>query len=533
MGQGSDLPNINPEINREERKRGGLAALLLRLGIGSEAGGGAGGGFGGLLGAGAGGGLLATKAGIIGLVLVGSTVAGSLGVVAYKVFGPTSSDRDDASFSQLFAPKPKDAAGASGQGSSNSASGSANGASQSLQYLVDANSKGGASSQDQSAQSAAAAPASAAASAAPPLKNDNISGSTAAKLKTDHKIGELSKGAASGSGGTASAPGGSNNASLLANAKGGSLAGMGGSRGAALSSISAARSRALGGGAVGQAAAAHGNQIGAASSFAAGRTYDGSSAGPSQEGPGMSSGRGAPGSAADAAPPVNPGGGQQNSFGDVPTATGANVTPWQAAINTAMLAVMGAAALLYFAMKIAKMKMASAAMTKTIICILAGIAAGLGAFVISLGARIGGGAYGQQAQGGLLALAGGCLMATAAAAIYGAVTAKPDGPPVKSGDPINPKDPSAGSYDDSSALKKNATADQDALANAMGKNTQLLMICCGGAALAATVGAYLLPKNSYSPGLFQNGRPPDWDNGYHPAQSSNMPSEKILDRYLV
>jgi len=137
MGQGINFPKINPEVNREEKKRSGLAGFLYRLGIGSQAGEGVGGvgGMGGLGGAGSwggllgSGGLLATKAGLIGLILVATTVAGSLGVVAYKLFGPTAADRGDASFSRLFAPKPQNAAGAAGNG----ASASANGASKSLQ----------------------------------------------------------------------------------------------------------------------------------------------------------------------------------------------------------------------------------------------------------------------------------------------------------------------------------------------------------------------------------------------------------------
>ena len=69
MSQENNLPNIKPEVNREEKKKSGLAALLLRFGIGSEAGTGAAGtgALGNLLSAGVSGGILATKAGIIGL----------------------------------------------------------------------------------------------------------------------------------------------------------------------------------------------------------------------------------------------------------------------------------------------------------------------------------------------------------------------------------------------------------------------------------------------------------------------------------
>ena len=136
--------------------------------------------------------------------------------------------------SQLFAPKPKDEQGSSGK--DGSASSASNGASRSLQYLADANAKGQAAPQDQAAQSASAsaADASASAPAAPPMKNGNNLAGATAKLKTDHKIGVL--GSASGSGGTASVPGGGNNASSLL-AKGGSLASMGASRGGGLGAV--------------------------------------------------------------------------------------------------------------------------------------------------------------------------------------------------------------------------------------------------------------------------------------------------------
>ncbi|MCX5795706.1 MAG: hypothetical protein NTY77_09455 [Elusimicrobia bacterium] len=545
MGQETDLPKINPEVNREEKKRSGLAALLFRLGIGTEAGGGAAGlgavggggagGLGGLLGAGISGGLLATKAGIIGLILVGTTVAGSLGVVAYKLFGPTAADRSDASFTSLFAPKPQNQAGAGGQDSS----ASANGASKSLQFLVDANSKGQAAPQEQAAPEAAAAPAAPSASAAavpPPLRNDNVGGSTIAKLKMDHKIGDLTKGATSGSGGSVSLPaagGPAGNASLLAKANRGNLGANTASHGA--SGLQALRSgRALGSsGVVRQLSAVHHDQKGATSSMGAGRTYDGNTAqaaSPSAESPSA-----AQEGAHDRNPSVNPSGGgsPDSQFGSsVPAVTGKNVTPWQAAINTAMMLVMASAMILFMASKIGSMQGLSLGLAKAIIILLAIIAAALAAKVVSLGAEIGGGKFGQQLQGQMLALAGGCLIATSAVLIVSAAGAKAEGDPVKAGDPIKGSDPAA-NYDAAGATKANATADDKALATAMGGNTHLLMMVCGGAALAATAWAYMAPKKSYEASLFKDGRPPDWDHPYQSSQVVRPPSQGILDRYLV
>jgi len=499
-------------VNRkdQDKKRSGLAGLLLRFGIGSEAGGGVAGteGFGGLLGAGVSGGLLATKAGIIGLILVGTTVAGSLGVVAYKLFGPTAADRPDASFTSLFSPKPQNAAGAVGH----DASASANGVSKSLQYLADANAKGEAVPQDQTAQAASAPPANASASAAvaPPLKNDNVLGSTVAKLKSDHKFGAMSQGAASGSGGSVSLPAGGgaagNAASLLAGKKGGNLSGMAASQ-PGMGSMSALRSRALGGGAVRQLGAVRHDQTGAASSQAAGRTYDGNAATPS---PAASAGdSGTQNSGADTNPRVNPSGGSSaDQFpSSVASVAGTNVTPWQAAINTAMILTMLSAGLLFAADKVAKMKITATFAIGAIqawVCILAGLAAAVASAVIALGAEIGGGKYGQPLQGKMLCLAGGLLVACSGILMAGALSADAGKP----------------GSDQANQL-------------AMSGNVEMLMMLCGGAALAAMAWAYMAPKNTYSSGLFKDGRPPDWDHSYQSAQVGRLPSQGILDQYLA
>jgi len=537
MGQEINLPKINPEVNREEKKRSGLAALLLRLGIGSEAGSGVGGSgalggsgvLGRLLGAGASGGILATKAGIIGLLLVGTTVAGSLGVVAYKLFGPTAADRSGADFASVFSPKPQNSGGAGQDGSA-----SADGVSKSLQFLADANSK--PSPQEQAAQAAAVAPADASASASaapPPLKNDNALGSTIAKLKTDRQFGALSKGAASGSGGTVSLPAGSgagNAASLMAGGKSSSLGGMTASR-AGTGSLHSLRARTLGGSAVKQLGAVRRDQTGATSSRAAGRTYDGSAITASPSG---DTSAGAQESKSDKNPSVNPGGSSDGQFpSSVPSVSGTNVTPWQAAINTAMMLVMASALLLLIASKVGQMQGITLGMVKAIVCLLSVIAAGLGAWVVKLGGEIGGGQYGQPLQGGLLALAGGCIIATAAIMMIKVLGVEGSDKKVNDSVKTGKEGEMKPLTDQKEADKFNQGADGEALAKAMGGDTNLLMMCCGGAALAAMAWAYMAPKRTYSSSLFKDGRPPDYDHPYQSSQVVTPPSQGILDRYLA
>jgi hypothetical protein len=502
MDERTDLPKISPEVNRDEKKKSGLAALLLRFGIGSEAGGGVGGAglMGNLLNAGVSGGILATKAGIIGLVLVGTTVAGSLGVVAYKLFGPQASDRSDASFSSLFSPKPPSAGGLAQDGSA-----SADGASRSLQFLADANSKPSAEQPADEAASAAPADASAAAAsvAPPPLKNDNVFGSSMAKLKTDKKFGSLSQGASSGASRSMSLPGGgtAGNASLLANASRGNMGGMSGAR-AGTGKLGSLRSRSLGGGAARQLAAVRRDHTGATTSQGAGRTYDGNTAAPAQLTPSETTPIGPQDTAPDRTPSVNPSGGSDPQFPEEPpTVTGKNVTPWQAAINTAMLAILGAGLLLMAASKLAKMA-STVAMAKGIVAMLCLLASALGAWVVKLGGQIGGGEYGQPLQGGLLALAGGLIIATSAIMTVSAFSAEGE--------------------------KVDVWAK-----NAFSGNMNILMMLCGGAAMAAMAWAYMAPKKSYDPGLFKDGRPPDYDHAYEAAQVVTPPSQGILDQYLA
>jgi len=501
MDQQPNIPKISPEVNREERKRGGLAGLFSRLGLGSGGAGGSG-GMGGALGAGVSGGLLATKAGIIALILAGTTVAGSLGVVAYKIFGPSAADRSDASFESIFAAKPKSAQTAAGKSAA-----APDGVSQSLQYLVQANGKQEAPAQAQNAAAAATAAtggASGTAAAPPPLRNDSAaSQGAAAKFKTDRKFGELAKGATSGSGGSFSVPGGAGGgaAPLLASAKGGHLSGAMSAPRPGMGNLSALTSRRGGTGGANplrQLGQVYRQQQGAQSSRSAGLTYDGSTpAGVSDGSPG--GGAGAQSGAADSNPALNPSAGNYNQqYPGLDKIAGENVTPWQSAINTAAMAVMGAAALLFIAGKIASAGW-NPILTKILVGVLCGVALVLSGLICKLGAEMVGGVYNQHLQGQLLQVAGGFLAATAAMMMGSALL---------------------------------APATTDGLAGAMSGTMGTLMTVAGGAAVAATAWAYLASKNTYPPSQFKDGQPPD-DNPLKLSQSSMSPSEKILERYLA
>jgi len=473
MDQQPYIPKINKDIKREEeKKRGGLACLLSRLGFGSRGAGGLGGA------AGLGGGLLATKAGIIGLVLVGTTVAGSIGVVGYKLFGPSSADRVGADFSSIFAAKPKSAAG-SAAGQDRAAS--ADGISRSLDYLVRANAKREAPEQD---QAAAAAGAAAGPAVAPPLNNDNAPGQgPAVKLKTDKKIGELSKVMAAGSGGASSSAAGAGlSGALAAGARGGSLGALPGA--AARSAAGGLRGLSAGAqrlGAFKQLGLVQRDQKGAVSSMAAGRTYDGNAQAPGQIGPdagmpGAETGAGAGNGAAAPNPVGNPGvGGDGQRFPQPPAVAATNVTPWQAAINTAMLLMAAACVLLLLANMVAKMSNATGPLgqwARPLAVALAAMAAACGLAVVFFGSMIGGGAFGQPLQGQILTLAGGFITAAAVVAALG------------------------------------LAAHEGALHGGVLAVTMI----CGGAALAATAWAYMSTPKQYPASTFQDGRPPDWDH---------------------
>lgn len=506
----SRFPEIRGEVNREEEeKKGGIAGLLSKIGFG---GGGAGGGAFGAAGSAAGGaglsgGLLATKAGIIGLALIGTTVAGGLGVVGYKVFGPGADA--GGGYSSLFESRPA----GSGLDGGNGASGSAgvnDGQSASLNYLVSANNKEGAAegagAGDASAPTDATADADASASApsadavkSPTANNNAPSQGPAAKLGGG-KFGSLSKVSTSGSGGGGGGSSASSslpNSSMLASARaagGGASAGLGAARAASGSARSARR---VGSGSAFRALqAVKKDHTNASSSQKAGATYDGSSAGSEI---GAENSIAAGGDGVEGAGAGNPGGqgsptpldASDNLPQAPPKPTGVNVTPWQAALNTALLLLAGAAMLNFAASKVAQ---GGAMVGRMVAGILAAIAIGLSIYALTLAAKIGGGHYAQPVQGGLIAISATFMIAQSGLAIAGAV--KPD---LLSGGMSN------------------------------------LPMLAGGAGMLAMVASYMVPMKKFDASLFQGGRPPDYDHDYKPRgkKTAMLPSEEALNRYIA
>ena len=234
------------------------------------------------------------------------------------------------------------------------------------------------------------------------------------------------------------------------------------------------------------------DQGSAASSAAAGKTYDGNAQAPAlADAGGQGIGGTGPGTTSSGGtyPTVNPvsGSAGTSNFAPVPSVPGTNVTPWQSAINTALLCLAGACALLFIANMLSK-RASMGPWAKGLAIALSAVAASLGAFAVYLGALIGGGAYGQPLQGGILSLAGGFTIAASAAAIWGFAS---DG--VLKGGPL------------------------------------AITMVCGGAALATMAAAYLSKPKEYPSTDFQNGWPPDWDH----RSTGQVPSDGILDRYLV
>ncbi|MEK7858534.1 MAG: hypothetical protein AAB320_05255 [Elusimicrobiota bacterium] len=503
------VPEIKTEVNRgeeEDKKKGGFFANLLSKlsgggavsGAGLEAGAAAGLGS-GLGGAGLAGGLLATKAGIIGLVLVGSTLASSVGFIGYKVFGPSGEDNASGNYSSLFDARPKPAPG------SEEAGGAAqNGNSDSLNALVSANNKPEAPAAAEGSQTSDAPSADASASAAAPVNNTAAlnnanapSQGAAAKLQGGKKMGELSKvGAGGGGGGSSGASGGGSGSAMnLASAKGGKLSGMSGGKAAAAGGGLRGLSGVRRAGAVKQLAGIGKDARGATNTVQAGRGYENGTAqsnnitGPDSAGPdggGVGAGAGA------GRGPSSSGGSPDGERFPAPPAAeaGKNVTPWQGAINTGMMLIVGAAALLFIAAKLAKTPPVGIA---AYAC--AAIAGLMGLALIALGSMIGGGEFGQPLQGGLLSVAGGFLTAAAAVAIWGG----------------------------ESGLEK------------CGGDPSTLMMVCGGGALVAAAGAYMMPGKSYPPDMFKDGKAPDWNQKYEKApdsESRHMP-EEALKQYLA
>lgn len=471
MDPKTQMPDIKAEVNKVDDGKKKATGLL--GGLFGGGGGGAAGGLGGLggLSAGAAGGtgLLATKAGMLALVLMGSAVAGGIGLAGYKMFGPGEADRTGGNLS-LFQPKPTQAA------SDGVAPVAADGSSASLGMMAQAAAK------DKEADAASEASASASAEApTDKTAGDPARDAAAADAARREAEARAASGGAINSGGGAGAVG-SMNRGLMNTKKLGALSGSTGGGGASTTAGSgsvgklgdglanAARNGQSGGfsksgpgakasaargvasrggrGARAQARAVMGDQqLGrAGSSFAAGRTYDGSA---TQAGGNIGGGTGigmdGVGDGTGAQPKALPRNSAANSREEenIPTPPGKEVTPWAkhimggmalgalaiaafmwassmakeaktayvTALQAAATATIGAPA------AIAAAKLAfEAAMTPIRLLIGAGIAMAIGGAV--LGGMISGGENGQVLQGGLLvasslaiATAGGGLLA--------------------------------------------------------------------------------------------------------------------------
>ena len=348
-------PEIRPELNKTERKKGGFfASLLAKLGFGGGSGAGGLGGIGGAGGGGAGGlfstGLLASKTGMIVAALIGTTVAGGVGMLGYKALSGDSSfssagQHDE--FSSLFAPKPKADAKAADAGAK-----PANGNSDSLSMMAQANGGGGLEGADkkpEEAKPAAAAPAPAAAAVNNTAAVNNAVGAPAASsLPAGHlsakKIGALDSstgGSSSGAHGGGPAGVAGSPQALLAGARNGKSSAMDSAAlgRAMLSSRRGARFDG-GRGAGRQLLAVNRDQSRGGNSRATGLTIDNSSLGSTLPGDdagtpgGISSGKeGAKDKPASIAAAVT-----QNPDQPAPIFTAQDITPWADKIMNAKIA---------------------------------------------------------------------------------------------------------------------------------------------------------------------------------------------------
>lgn len=517
------MPNIEPDVNKEpprEKKKPGLFARL--FGGGGASGGGAG-GFGGNLGsAAASGGLMATKASILGFVLAGTTVAGGIGLVGYRLFGPGQADQvNDGSNLQLFAPRPKDAAGAS-----SAPAAPKDGSSKSLSMVAQANSspKAPETSADgavKDATAASAADASAATSNASMGQVSSGNGVNKNLLKGGGKFGALSSGfgggggsASSGGGAAAGRPGEAGGAA--ASSKSGKYSAMAKNTASAGGTARGISSRKAGG-ASRQLMAVGKDQRGATTSYSAGRTYDGNSAGNGDNGPGSGAiNIGGGGDGAGAQAKSMPNSAQQvNKQEPPPTPPSHDVTPWGNAIKQAqMLLMIGALILLILS------QIKSPGPWKWV---LGGIVMAMGLAIIALGAQISGGKYGQKAQGGVLAAAGIGLSAAAAMAMAGGDDKK------DTGNTNTTKTTETTKVDGNTTTKTTETTGPKAEDKGLFGGINPYVLVGGGAVLIGTIGTSMVPPKTYPSKDFQNGNPPDshWF-GYQEA-----PSQAALRKYLA
>jgi hypothetical protein len=513
MDPKTGLPVIKPEVNKEkERKKG--AGFFARLFGAAEAGGGLGGTAVDIGGAAAGGGLLATKAGLIALLLAGSTVAAGIGLVGYRLFGP-GADSTDNNYS-LFAPRPKNQAGAAGAGAAQDAEGTSKSLSMLNQGNPDlTNPSGGAGDQapkDQNAAGASAAGGAANSANGGTAMSDSgpngVHPMSASKLPPLAGFG--SAGGAAGGGGSSSASGGTANKFDASASKGGLTAMSTKSGAAARSSMASARA-GHSNGALGQAFGALGNQAGghASSSYAAGRTYDGSattgasSIGPGAGAPGISGTDGTGQTSAKSTPNTAIG---SNQIQPPPTPAATEVTPWKGDIQAAQVLIALAVVLMLVKKMLAKSMMSKTFTLGSAEKILDGIIAAIGLAVIAIGARVSGGQYGQVLQGQVLAAAGAGIMIASLG--------------------------SMAMFDDSTEVASTTPPSTTATATGGGGNIlsglNPFIILGGGVSLVALAASALQPPKSYPS--------TDFNNGLAPGQSwfsqNGMPSEHALERYL-
>ena len=478
MDSTPNIPEIKPEVNKEE-KRGQPPGFWGNLLGGAHAGSGGLGGFGG---AASGGGMLATKAGLLGLILAGTTVAGGVGLVGYRLFGPGPGDQADGNNTlTLFAAKPKPASAAAGaQGS-----GPADGNSQSLSMFAQANApQPGADGaqvppQNPNAASPSATPANT--TAAPGSGNMADGGSGHKILPNTAKFSAMGS-SFGGSGGSSAVSAGSPRGELGAFSRG-VTGGAPRGGGRASAGLGGRRSRSNGAIQLDSVARDHASRIG--TMYTTGATYDGHGQAVHAEGPQAGAPGGPPAPAiADSvrpksfAPPPT-----TQSSTSTPPPKAVNVTPHQSEIDTARMLVL--AALLLMALK--SVLATQPWFTLTAKQIINGIISAIGVAVAVLGAVIASGSNGDPVQGTIIMCAGAGVIA---AGIGGMLA--------------------------------------DKIGNAgavIGANMSPIIMLGGGAAVLALVGSMLAPTRKVPASQAQNGSAPDRAAGF---AMKGMPSEKAL-----
>lgn len=438
------VPDIHPEVMRssEHKKEGALALLLAKLGFGGSGGATA-----------FAGGLFASKAGIVALALVGSSVAAGIGILATKPEGAgglraarpqegqsmfASLERDGESMAQIDAAASQENAGAASSGASNS-----------LDFLQQANKpeapKEAAASSEKVADAAASAPGGKKDSGVQAPEHGSGSADASAQKSAARPV--MAKG--EGFGGRA---GGSSSLQLQAQAglSGGINGGFekvyrapvrqtSGMEGSNRSTAQASRRSAVakGGLASKQAAdtmrmtnLAKGSRSAASSAQFGGATYDGTGGSGNQIGgtsaPPSSGGMGTDGKGVDGA--VNPN--TAENLREVPKPPEAdkteNKTPYQHLVTRAMIAMAVAGIALFAASATSKKAKEANAAGQYIAAanfmmytkILAGIATAAGGLAAITGIQLTQDPYNQMGQGMMFAMIGGILTFQAAMVLF-------------------------------------------------------------------------------------------------------------------